>query len=166
MKISDFSLPAAIATKHQFALFLDEVEAVDSALTTESIRASKGMKPKDKVEIPPLVTEFFEENQLKVSNGQTRSMVLAWLRALRRTVPVMHVTFAAEPDDASLAQIAHWMRRSVHPHVMIEAGFQPGLVAGMYMRAANRVFDYSLRSRLEAQRGSLIAALGAADEAK
>ena len=66
------------------------------------------------------------------------------------------MTFAVSADRESLSQIAHWLRESVHPQAVISVGMQPALVAGVYMRTPNKVFDLSLRGALSGQHGALV----------
>ena len=70
-------------------------------------------------------------------------------------------TFASEADRESLGQLALWLRTSVHPQAVIDVGLQPGLVAGVYLRTANRVFDLSLKGALKQGRGILASDLEA-----
>lgn len=165
-KDNTLQLPPEVVTKRHLVRLINELETVDNALTSRSIRRSVKVTDKNAVEVPSSVKDFFELNNWKVTNNTNRSKALGQLRTLRRNAPVTHLTFAADADEASLREIAGWLRQTVHPHVVLETGLQPGLVAGMYMRAQNRIFDYSLRSRLESQRSILIEALGVGHGAK
>jgi len=155
----DIKLPGSVATKHQFVRFLAEFEALDAGLTNQEIRASTGVEGGSGPTENPHITQFLEENNIAVTDSTGRSHVLEALRSLRKTAPVVHLTFAAEADPASLAEIADWFRKNMNPHTLIEVGLQPSLVAGTYIRSQNKVYDYSLRSRIIGKRDSLVDAL-------
>lgn len=160
MKDGDIVLPAGIVTKQQFVRFLHDFEAADSELTTVAARNSTGVTASAKAAVSPDVTKFSEQNKLKLTDSAARAKMLAKLRSIKTKAPVVHLTFASEADEASLAKLSTWLREAVHPHALIDVGLQPRLVAGLYMRSINKVFDYSLRSKLEGQRSLLIEALG------
>jgi F0F1-type ATP synthase delta subunit len=69
--------------------------------------------------------------------------------------PSFHVSFAVEPSPRALEKILVWLRENIHPQVLVQVGLQPAIAAGCVMRAANKVFDMSLRSNLKEQSGYL-----------
>lgn len=155
----DIKLPTAVATKHQFVRFLAEFESLDGELTNQEIRASTGVEGGPGAAENLSIAQFLQENGIALTDSDGRTHMLEGLRSLRKTAPVVHLTFAGEADPASLAEIADWFRKNMNPHTLIEVGLQPGLVAGTYIRSQNKVYDYSLRSRIIGKRDSLVDAL-------
>ncbi len=162
MSMTTLVLPAAVVTKHQFVKFLAAFEVLDDALTTQEIRAASGATAEAAAAPSALITQFIEENKLEITNSEARRHTLDALKELRKTAPIVHMTFAAEADLESLVTMVHWFRQNMSKYTLIEVGLQPGLVAGAYVRSQNHVYDYSLRARLIGQRQTLVSALKAA----
>lgn len=159
MSGSNLKLPSSVVTKQQFVRFVTEFEAASADIDTEKIRGVATKKRRPKVVTTERVEQFLEENSVKSTDDVARLKLLRTLRRLRKTAPVVHLTFASEADEVSLMKMSEWLRQNVDPAILIEVGLQPGLVAGVYVRAKNQVFDYSLKSRLRRQRESLVNAL-------
>ncbi len=158
---SEFLLPASIIDKQDAARLVEEMERVDSTMTSDKVRARFR---KGKAEAPVLsehLTAFLDINQLDIADSKKRTQLVKQLRAMKDSLPVVHMTFATEADPESLQHIVAWLRETVDPQAVISVGLQPSLVAGVYLRTANHVFDLSIRGKLKAQRGALEKELGA-----
>ena len=162
MSLIDLKLPASLVTKHQFIHFLNDFEIFDEAMTAYEIKASTGAENNPMPAEDQRITQFLGENNLASNDSGARANVVETLRSIRKVAPIVHMTFSAEADPASLADVAAWFRETMHPHALLEVGLQPHLVAGAYIRSQNKVYDYSLRARIVGQRASLVEALRAA----
>ncbi len=160
-KAVDFVLPIAIITKVDVSRLVTEVEKVDNELTTAAVRAKKGSRKHAQPILSQQLTDFLESNKTELSNSQARRELIKQLRTLKDKVPIIHMTFAAQADRESLQQLTQWLRSSIHPQAVIEVGLQPALVAGVYMRTPNHVYDLSLRALLQGKHESLVKELGA-----
>ena len=52
-----------------------------------------------------------------------------------------------------------WLRREIHPLVLMTVGLQPNIGAGCIVRTTNKYFDFSLRQDFANKRDLLQAAL-------
>lgn len=155
-------LPSSVARKRDLFRLITEFERIDDALTSRTARAAVGVNQQDEITASSKFSDFVKQNQLDIMNDDNRSSALQSLRKLRAAAPIIHLTFASEADDASVSELVGWLRSSIHVHAVVEVGLQPGLIAGVYVRTPNRVFDYSLKSRLKGQRELLVRQLEAA----
>lgn len=149
---AELTLPPSIVSKADLSRLMNELERVDNDLTTNSVRAKVGRQDAG---LPPMsdqLTAFLQQNSLELTDSNERTKLIGRLRALKDSVPIIHMTFAVEADPESLGQIALWLRQTVHPLAVIAVGLQPGLVAGAYIRTSNKVFDLSLRGALKSGR--------------
>ena len=152
-----YLLPPSVVSKLDLARLVHEVEQVDNELTTAAVRAKAGSPAQPHIVISQELTDLLQLNSLSLTaDGRERSTLLAQLRALKDSAPVIHMTFAVTADRASLSQLAQWFRKSVHPQAVLSVGLQPALVAGVYLRTSNRVFDLSLRGQLAGKREQLV----------
>lgn len=161
LSYANLVLPPSVVTKVDVSHLVSEVEVLDNALTAAAVRAkTKAPIPA----LPPLsapLTEFLQQNRLNLNDNHQRGELITQMRLLKDKAPVINMTFAVAADRESLQQIAAWLRRSVHPQAVIAAGFQPGLVAGVYLRTPNHVFDMSMRGKLQGSHGLLVKELEA-----
>lgn len=158
---TDFMLPTNIVTKKDVARLIQECEALDVALTEKRVRKKAGAKSKTLPPIPSRLQAFLDVNPTELENGTKRSAYIKQLRLLKDSVAVMHMTFAVEADEGSIQKLLAWVRQSIHPQAVLEVHIQPALVAGVYIRTENHIFDLSVRNALTAKREDLQKALGA-----
>lgn len=158
---TEFTLPSHIVSKVDIARMVREFEALDNALTAQVVRQKAGGQSEETPAQSPQLSSFLEANPVDLENTAARSAYVKQLRLLKDHVHVMNMTFAVAADPESLQQLAAWLRESVHPQTVIEAHLQPALVAGVYLRTANHVFDLSVRNALKSKRGELEKELGA-----
>ena len=155
----DFSqliLPASVVSRRDVAHLIEEVERVDNALTTTLVRARIGRRNHEKLSFSQQLNDFLEKNGLSLDEPKERRLILKQLRALKDKAPTVHLTFASPADYQSLQRLARWFRLSVNPQVILEAGLQPELIAGVYVRTPNQVHDLSLRATLREKKDILL----------
>jgi len=152
----DFILPVSVVTKIDVSRLVSEVERVDNDMTATAVRAKAGAQEQPQPVLSDQLTEFLNENSLKITTGSERTTLVKQLRLLKEKAPVLHMTFAVTADTESLQKLAAWARGSVHPQAIIAVGLQPALVAGVYLRTPNHVHDFSMRGALEGRHGLLV----------
>ena len=152
---TEFVVPASLVTKLDVSRLVTEVEKVDNEMTEAEVRTKAGATQTPPPVFSEQLTEFLNQNQLKLEESQGRSELVKQLRQLKDKVPIIHMTFSVTADRESLQQLAQWLRSSVHPQAVIDVGLQPALVAGVYLRTPNHVHDLSLRAKLDGSRDVL-----------
>lgn len=158
---TEFTLPASIVSKLDVSRLVREFETVDNALTAKTVRQKAGAPSEDMPAMSPQLQAFLELNPVDLENTSLRTAYIKQLRLLKNNVRVMNMTFAVVADPESLQQLSVWVRESIHPQTVIDAHLQPALVAGMYLRSQNHIFDFSVRNALKEKRGDLEKELGA-----
>ena len=158
---SEFVIPPSIVSKGDISRLVREFESLDNALTAQSVRKKANAAPEELPATSPQLKAFLDANPLDLESSNARTAYVKQLRTLKGKVPVMHMTFAVVADPESLQQLSAWVRGSIHPQTVIESHLQPALVAGVYLRSPNHVFDLSVRNKLKSKRGELEKELGA-----
>lgn len=159
--MSEFVLPPSIVSKADFLRLVNELERVDDELTTSAVRSKVGADGGAQPTMNQALTDFLQVNELHIGDTAERTQLLKQMNTMKNGLPIVHMTFASEADRESLGQLALWLRTEVHPQAVIDVGLQPGLVAGVYLRTANKVFDLSLKGALAGGREILTKELGA-----
>lgn len=145
----EFVLPPSIISRADLSRIVREAEKVDNYMTTISVHEKSGLSD----EGVPLVlseqlTDIMSINNLEFGNSQQRIKLVNWLRKIKDTVPVIHMTFSTTVDQDILRELVGWIRQSVHKHAVISIGLQPSLIGGVYIRTTNQVHDLSVRAQL------------------
>lgn len=138
-----FSLPIAVVTIMDLGRLERELAAIDEFMVQANIRAA-GTQP----QLPKSSHNLEELAQLNKANlllvGDRQQLETA-LTALRKSAPVVHISFVADPTPAVLSKIITWFRTEIHPYVFLQVGLQPNIAAGCTLRTSNKYFDLSLR---------------------
>lgn len=159
---SSLVLPPSVISKTDISRLVREIEQIDNELTTVAVRTKTGVPSQYTPVISQQLTDFLQTNSLTLdTDSPARTDLVQKVRQLKDQAPVMHMTFAVTADSASLQQLVQWLRTSIHPQTLITVGLQPGLVAGVYVRTPNHVYDMSLRAKLQGSHGALVKELEA-----
>lgn len=156
------TLPPSVISRADISRMLNDLERVDNELTSDTIRSkTSGEVAKLLPTTSDQLGSFVRDNGIQLTDATVRAEVIKKLHSLKDSAPIIHMTFAVEADRESLQQLAFWLRKTIHPQAVIAVGLQPGLVAGVYLRTTNKVFDLSLKGALKGRRSILEKELGA-----
>lgn len=158
---TEFVVPSTIVSRVDISRVVREFESVDNALTAITVRKKIGADGQELPPMSPQLKDFLDKNEINLEDSSVRSAYIKQLRELKNKAPIVNMTFAVVADPESLQKLVAWLRESVHPQAVIDAHLQPSLVAGVYVRTSNQVFDLSVRNALKAKRGELEKELGA-----
>lgn len=146
-------LPIAVVSRVDVGRLLREVKLLDDFLRQSEIR-EPGTQPK----IPrtsKLLDETIGANKINVLFEQDRNRLLHFLMEVYGRAPVLHMSFSADPSPLFVQKLMTWLRREIHPLVLLQVGMQPNMGAGCVVRTTNKYFDFSLRSRFTERRAVL-----------
>jgi hypothetical protein len=85
-----------------------------------------------------------------------RKLLVQVLAKLHETAPIMHISFSVDPPGPYVQKIVTWLRKNIHPFVLVTVGLQPNIGAGCVVRTTNKMFDFSLREYFSQKRGFFI----------
>jgi hypothetical protein len=152
-----FSLPASIIGRIDVSRLIRELGALEEYLIAARIR-----NPHSEIIMPrvSLLLELLaKSNSISLMVDDQRKSLETILMDIREHAPSVQVSFASNPSAAMIEKLVQWFRREAHPYTMIQTGLQPSLAAGCMLRTPNRIFDLSLRKKLDEQKPLLIEAL-------
>lgn len=150
----ELKLPLSIVTRQDVARIALEFEAVDGTMQQERIRAGDGSAPHVPVMSKGL-TETLGLNDYDLLASTDHSDFLHDLRRLKDDAPIIHLTFASEPEIELQQRLTEWARTNLHPQALVTIGLQPGLIGGVVVRTPNRIFDFSIRQYMKDTRSLL-----------
>lgn len=150
-------LPLTALSPIDIGRLLRELASIDEYLTQLHLKSED-----DKAKLPKtteLMDNLIEINKLNLLVASQRRHVLDFLKNTKADAPVLHISFGAEPSPAFLEKLVTWLRREIHPMVLVIVGLQPNIGAGCLVRSTNKYFDFSLRQNLDTNRDLLMSKL-------
>ncbi len=147
-------LPTLVVGKVDIARLLRELESTDEYLAQAAVR-----QPGTPMQLPRssrLLEELARENGLNLLQEADRARLLEFLRDIKENAPVIHMSFASDPSPAFTNKLVIWLRREIHPLILLQVGLQPSIAAGCIVRTPNKYFDLSLRQHLVRSRPLLL----------
>jgi F0F1-type ATP synthase delta subunit len=155
----DFVLPVGAASPADVGRLIRELELIDEALLQLGLRAGG-----NEVKMPQtsrLMDQTIETNKLNLLHKEDRVSLKQSLAAVKQDSPVLHISFSADPTPIFIEKLMIWLRREIHPSVLLTCGLQPNIGAGCIVRTANKQFDFSLRQDFQKKRDLLLSQLAA-----
>lgn len=147
-------LPSLVISPTDTAHLRRELEALEDFLQQAHIR-DPSLPPR-----LPRTSSLFEElgtiNKLNWLEKEDRTKAAKFLDNLKYHAPIIHISFASDPSAEFMSKIVGWLRRNIHPQLLVRIGLQPTIAAGCIVRTNNHVFDFSLRRHLSDSRPVLI----------
>lgn len=150
-----------VASPVDVGRLIHELELIDETLLQLGLRA--GGKVVKMPKTSHLMDQMVQLKKLNLLQVADRVALKQYLTAIQKKAPVLHISFSADPTPAFTEQLMIWLRREIHPQVLLTIGLQPSIGAGCIVRTTNKYFDFSLREDFVKKRGLLLAELAAAE---
>lgn len=150
-------LPVMVVSPVDVGRLLRELENIDNALLQLQLRSGG-----EAVKMPRtshLMDQTVQGNKLNLLQQADREALKLFLEAIRRESPLLHMSFSADPPPAFIEKLMVWLRREIHPVLLLTVGVQPTIGAGCIVRSTNKYFDFSLRQDFAKKRDLLREAL-------
>ena len=154
-----FTLPVLVAGPADVGRLIRELELVNDALLQLGLRAGG-----TEVKMPKtshLMDQTIELNKLNLLRPADRATLKRSLTIVKQQAPVLHISFSADPSPGFIEKLMAWLRREIHPFVLLTIGLQPNIGAGCIVRTTNKQFDFSLRQDFLEKRDLLLSQLAA-----
>lgn len=150
-------LPPSVVGPVDVTRLIREMETINDFLLQLGLRS--GGSPTKVPKTSYLLEKTVQLNKLNLLRKTDRASLLKFMTSVRDGSPVMHMSFSSDPSPAFTEKLITWLRREIHPHVLMNIGLQPNLGVGCVLRTTNRYFDLSLRQDLSKKRDLLMAGL-------
>jgi F0F1-type ATP synthase delta subunit len=151
------SLPHSVVSKIDVSRLLREMAALEEYLIAARIRSPRGEIIMPRLSL--LLELVARANAMNLAVEEHRKSLTSILEDIREHAPTVHISFASNPSAAMVEKLVQWFRKETHPYALVQTGLQPGLAAGCIVRTPNKLFDFSLRKRLEEQKEILSEAI-------
>lgn len=136
-------LPMMVVGPVDVGRLLRELDNINETLLQLGLRNSG-----EAVKMPKttkMMEQLVELNKLNLLQEADRKQLQSMLMAVKDKAPIIHISFSADPAPAFVEKLMSWLRKEIHPLLLITIGLQPNIGAGCIVRTANKQFDLSLR---------------------
>jgi hypothetical protein len=154
-------LPVLVAGPVDVNRLVRELEAIDDVMLQLKLR-----KGGEAVRVPKtsqLMDQTIQLNKLNLLHEADRKSLSQFLAAVKKQSPVLHISFSADPSVVFIEKLMTWLRREIHPQVLLTIGLQPTIGAGCMVRGASHYFDFTLRHKFDGKRELLLKKLAAGE---
>lgn len=150
------ALPLQVVGPVDLGRIIREIQTLSDTIHQESLRSKTSPKaPKTS----RLMDQILELNKLDLMDNKDRQHLQKYLLLIRDQAPVLHISFSADPSVIFTEKLMTWLRREIHPLLLMTIGLQPNLGAGCVVRSTNKYFDFSLRENFRNKSDLLISKL-------
>lgn len=154
-----FKLPHSVVSPMDFSRIRREAQAVIDFLEQTEIRQAG--EPTQLPKVGKLLDELLESNDLNVLHKKDRAELQAILEYLKANAPTVHISFSVDPSSVFMEKLVSWLRREIHPYLLVRVGLRPTIGAGCAVRTTNKYFDLSVRESFDKQKSQLLGSLKA-----
>ena len=141
-------LPDSIVSPLDFGQIQRELFMLD-----EFLGSSRGAS-----KLPFVSTELntiMKQTDINPLSADDRARLTRQLQFVRRTAPVVQMSFASEPGKQAMRPLVRWFREKSHPNTLITIGVEPNIAGGCVLRTSTKTFDFSLQKLLQHNRSVL-----------
>lgn len=103
----------------------------------------------------PLLSNMIKKSGLNVLKSDERRQFTNQLDFVRRTAPVVRISFASEPTKQALRVLVRWFRENGHPNTLVAPAVSPRIAGGCVVRTSTKTFDFSLQKIFNAATADL-----------
>lgn len=155
MSNAQLTLPTTLVSPIDLNRCLRELKNLDDYFTQASVR-----QPGTPLALPrssAILDDLAKTNNINLLDEKLRKSLGDSLEAIKGDSKLLHISFAADPPQIFLSKLIDYLRREIHPQILIRIGLQPSIAAGCVVRTPMHYYDFSLRRHLQAERQILIA---------
>lgn len=136
-----------IVTPLELGKIQRELFALDEFLSADSHGTSSG---NSMPYTSPLLSNMLKSTDLNMLKGDERRQLTKQLDYVRRTAPIVQISFGSEPTKQALRVLVRWFRENGHPNTLISPAVQPNIAGGCVVRTSSKTFDFSLQKQFKA----------------
>lgn len=153
-KTSASGLPVMVVSPADVGRLTRELEVLDDTLLQLKLRGNDSAS--ELPEISHLLKQTLQINKLNPLIAWDRAALRTFLATIKECSPVLHMSFSIDPSPVFMERLMTWLRRELHPQLLVTIGLQPTIGAGCIIRTANKQFDFSLREDFIRKRDLLL----------
>lgn len=150
----ELKLPLTLVSQSDINRMLREITTLDDYFI--SARAHRQNANSLLPHMTSMLTGLASDNKYNLAEEPQRNELKTKLQNVLKTAPVLHISFATDPEPRVIETILGWLRANIYSHALLAVGLAPSIAAGCILRTPNKIFDMSLQSHLKSQEKYLV----------
>ncbi|HUA13075.1 MAG TPA: hypothetical protein VL989_01070 [Candidatus Sulfotelmatobacter sp.] len=156
------TLPPTITGYIDVSRMLRDISLIDDQLLQLKLR-----QPGATTQMPKttyFIDKMVNANNLNLLHEDDRTNLKIFLAEIKEHSPILHMSFSSEPSPAFLEKLMTWLRKEIHPQLLLTVGLQPTIGVGCVLRTTNRYFDFSLAQDFVKKKNILLQRITQSDQ--
>jgi F0F1-type ATP synthase delta subunit len=150
-------LPEDVYSPDQLGIILWELGAISSQLRDSSTRATvTKTEQKTEVHTSALLLNVLQSAGVSAHDQPALEHLQAEIKTIREQAPSMHMMLAALPNRAMKRMIVEWLRREIHPQLLLTFSARGDIGGGFILRAGSKQYDFSFRGKILANKQRIV----------
>jgi len=145
--VAELLLPISLTGKKELIKVQRELESLSEAMIATKVSNKELGQPRPLPTLSDVTSELVSANEI-VLDSKSVPELIKQLQAIRDRAPMLRVSFAVEPDRASIAKIVSWFRKEINPGLLLQVGIQPSIAGGCVVQTPGNRYDFSLRKHI------------------
>jgi len=148
------SLPNFMTGPVDVSRLTREAETIDDSLHQLKLRKSGTTVKMPKTS--QLMDKLIRYYNLNMLHEKDRQELNKYLTHVKTNSPRIHMSFSSDASPIFLEEIVEWLRKNIHPEILLSVGLQPTIGVGCIVRTNNKYFDFSINQNIKKSRGILL----------
>lgn len=147
-------LPNSVSSAEDVTALIIEVRQYSQWFSHNVIKQKVGAKtPSDQLTLSPVANEVIQSWGAKDAlTTASLDDLMKQLEEFKKSAPTLTITLAAPAPGDLKQELVAWCRENIADNVLVNFRFNSTLLGGMVVRYGSRVFDWSFRRQLLANR--------------
>lgn len=154
---NDLRLPIQVTSRAEVSRLIREIDEIGSFMEQAAIRRSGSAMHLPRTS--RLLDEMAASSELNLLVAKDRGELMGFLVSVKSKAPVLHIGLGVDPSPVFVQKLLTWLRKEIHPVLLLHIGLQPSIGAGCTVRGNSLYLDLSLRKHFHGQRALLISRL-------
>lgn len=154
MTKSSLSLPDSVASVQDLIGLILEVREYTKWFSHNEILKRVHSKKTDKpLELSAGTKQLLQDwSRIQPLSVRSLDALVDTLNLYKNTAPLLTITLAAPPTNDIKQTLVNWCRKNIAPNVMVTFRFNSTILGGLVVQHGSRIFDWSFRRQLLAER--------------
>jgi hypothetical protein len=141
-------LPKTVASQQDLGVLEREVREYAKWFAHEAIKKRADVKSNSE---SPVISVGAKELVRDATQAELEE-IIDTLKRYGQEAPSITITLAAPPPNSLKTTLIDWCRENISPSVLVNFRFNATLLGGMVIHSGSRVFDWSFRRQILANR--------------
>ena len=149
--LSDF-----FKTRSQAKEFSERLTAISEKIYQTDFNFEMSLAEQFGIQKRDIFIKLVRDNKVNIASGTALKEFLDKMQQFITTMPVLSLSLAFEPDDATLKMLSQWFIMNTKKQVIFDISVDSSLIGGIAITYNGKYQDFSIKSQFEQIMGSVL----------